>query len=383
MGPDEDSPLINGEKSPHHQLDIFWSILRTLYACVTYAAMIVLLVIWGTIAPNFSWFYSLTWAVGFVPWFAIAFLLSRYVFNKERSLLDGSRPILTQSLFASFLLAINYWGVSVANPKVPGPVQVILGQIPTAFAIIFSWLILKRKYSAQCWIGGTLVIVGSLIPMIRAFLQTEGAQYSAGYIILFIVGNLPLGFLPINYEGFHKAKGSDGKQITLEYRMLVTNFLLIFWLWLFLPLFIALDQPPVHQFSDNLNSAFGCVFIGRNSVNWDTNHCDLAGWILLATIIVAGAQLHSQVVLARGDTGAYAQIALTLAPFLADIIFPIRKLMDPFGIPSPTYWDAISAIICVVGVVLFSIYDFRDRHKYARVEDSAFIKWFLKENWGQ
>jgi subtilisin family serine protease len=100
--------------------------------------MFVLVRVWGQMMPSHSYFYSMSWAVGFIPMFIILLIFRRKYFNEQRSELDANWPMIKQSVFVAFTYAVNYWGVSTSAPHVTGPAQVIFSQVPTVAAAIFT-----------------------------------------------------------------------------------------------------------------------------------------------------------------------------------------------------------------------------------------------------
>lgn len=362
----------------------------TAYACISTAAMMVLLRVWGQVAPSHAYFYSLSWAIGFCPFFIVGFLVVRYWYRQPATRLDGWRPILAQSTYVGLMYAINYWGVSTSNPHLAGPFQAVLSQLPVLFAMIFcSWL-LKRRYPLLAWVGGVLVLVGATIPsVINANGSTE-----AKWILLFVAGNLPLGLLPVTFEAFHKVRGRDGRRITVEWRLLVTNATLAVWLLIFIPAFCGLGQPPFSEFDSNMRAAASCVFLGRGGLTGAStaDTCSHAGPVLLATVIVAAAQQHSQVLLARYKTGLFATLAITVAPFLADAIFPIKAIMGDFAVQTldasgkhnrcctevPSKWEGLGAAIALVGVVLYAYAEHTMKKKNVLFATDYRDLWFMK-----
>jgi hypothetical protein len=160
----------------------------------------------------------------------------------------------------------------------------------------------------------------------------------------------------------------------MELRMVWTNFFLVLWLLLFIPFFGLLNQPPLGSFTDNFWKATKCVFTGKGGEIED--NCKQAGWILGLTIPVAALQAHSQIVLSRDDTGLFATLALSCAPFLADLAFPFKIIMGQYVDPV-SHWDFLAAGLCLVGVLLYAVMEhFEHRDTQKEVDDSKFIKWF-------
>eukprot|EP01119_Soliformovum_irregulare_P019905 TRINITY_DN6392_c0_g1_i1.p1 TRINITY_DN6392_c0_g1~~TRINITY_DN6392_c0_g1_i1.p1 ORF type:complete len:401 (+),score=53.84 TRINITY_DN6392_c0_g1_i1:167-1204(+) len=337
--------------------------------------MMVLLRVWGMTAPNYVYFSVQFWAVGFAPFFIVALIIVKLRGSKFVAL-DGIRPIFTQSLLISALLSFNYLGVSAANPHVSGPVQVILAQIPIAFSLGFAYIVLRRVYSWQCWVGAVLVIIGTLVSLVGPMLTDKNSASTSspvGWSIVYLVGMIPMGILPIFYEGFHKARGSDGQTMTLEWRLIWTTLMLSVWLWIELPIFFALGEPTYQEFAPNMRESFLCIIMRHGGEN-----CDIALPILIALTIVASAQMHSQVILSKGATGAFGVLVLTISPFLADVVYPIKPLMGPYYIV-PSLWDLLAALVCIAGVLLFAWFDHKFSYKYPAVESSRLVQWFLRE----
>eukprot|EP00494_Astrolonche_serrata_P030555 UN30823 len=258
----------------------FIRLVRVLYACVCQTGMIILLRVWGEATPGYSFFYCMSWAIGFCPWFLLALIFVRYYLKIPKARLDSMRPVLYQSTLVSFCLAVNYLGVSTSNPHISGPAQIVLSQFPTVFALLFATIILKRNYCWQVWFGVLLIFSGALLQnLIPAVKEGEHSEAPIKWVLINIMGMLPLGFLPSCFEAFHKVRGTDEKRITIEWRMLWTNFILIFWLLAFVPLFGLLNQPPLNEFVEQNEHALQCVFQGKfheEDGRTDTTNCPLA-----------------------------------------------------------------------------------------------------------
>jgi len=297
--------------------------------------------------------------------------------------MDSLKVILKQSGIVAFLFAWNYWGVSVSNasPALPGWLEVILSLFPMPITILLSRWIYKRHYSRKVWIGFSMLFVGLVLSgLLPAYIgdnpQTSNNSTSPvvppseklKWSAIFIAGNIPLGILPLFFEGFHKATGSnDGGRVTLEYRMIWTNVLLTIWIFLLTPYFMVLDQSP------NLSYAADCVF---RKINYHPDDiCQDAGWILFTTIPIAAAQMHSQVVLSRSESGVFGSLVTTLGPFLATPIFVL--LPQPYYQPINNYvW--IGAVLCIVGIIIYAIGENESKNLWTNVnvEDSWLIRPF-------
>lgn len=156
--------------------------------------------------------------------------------------------------------------------------------------------------------------------------------------------------------------------------MLWTNVFLVLWLILFIPFFGLLNQPPLHSFTDNFWKATKCVFTGEGGEPEDD--CKRAGWILAITIPVASLQAHSQIVLSRDDTGLFATLALSCAPFLADLVFPFKQVMGKYVDPV-SHWDFLAASLCLSGVLLYAVLEHLEhRNTQREVNNSKIMQWF-------
>lgn len=351
----------------------FKKFLRIAYAMSTFTIMFVLVRAWGEMMPTHSYFYSVSWAIGFVPMFFLLFLLVRHGLKKPRCVLDSSWPMIKQSVFIAFTFAINYWGVSTSAPHVSGPVQVLISQTPILFAILFSAIIYRRNYGYG-YFGIFLVIVALVLQGLLED-KNKGNKVPWGWYLVFFLGNFPNAIWAVAFEGFHKAKSPiDNQYNTMELRMLWTNLWLVFILFFFIPLFGVLNQPSFSNFFPDFWTATVCVFTG--SGGYPNDDCKNARWILFLTIPIASLQAHSQVILSRDDTGLFAILALPLATFAADLIFPFKFFMGKY-VDTISYWDGISAIICFTGVIIFSISEYyQHRNTQKDVDESSIIKWF-------
>ena len=353
-------------------------IIRFMYCIISNATMMVLLRVWGIAAPGHSYLYSMSWAAGFTIFFLIALgvVWRGKLFGRERSQLDrNTRPMILQSLVASLMLAINYLGVSVSNPHVRGPTQVILAQIPTVLSVVVSGLILRRRYNWKVIGSAIVVIAGTIVAMVGAGVSSGSTSFA--YALLYIFGMLPLAISPTTYEMFYKMTGLDGKKITLEWRMTVTNFMLIGWLCIFIPIYMAFNEPPKDQFTGVIGHGLSCVITGRGGL--ETDDCTIARPVLLATaFLIAPMQMHSQALLSREETGLQANLALSLSPFLADVVFPFlpEKFRD-----IPSLWNILAGGICIVGVCGFVFFENRQKSSFGDINDNIFSRFFSETVW--
>lgn len=139
------------------------------------------------------------------------------------------------------------------------------------------------------------------------------------------------------------------------------------------------------EIKENLESALSCVFTGTGGLTNTTQHqsddCPVAAPVLWITLIVAAAQMHSQVLVSKNFSGARATLVLAVAPYVAYVVFPFlpahagRQYRDV-----PSYWVVIGGAVSLIGAVWFWVRDQRDMESYAKIEDSTFVKWFLKES---
>lgn len=356
------------------------AVALTAYCMFSTAAMMVLLRVWGIAAGEYAWTYSFSWSIGFVPFFGLLLLFLRFGPHHVRtppSALDNWKPVMRQSGCIAFLYAINYLGISTSTKYLSGPVQAVLSQIPLILAMLLSSWGLKRKYSRKTWLAG-LVVFASVI--IVVLVKNEASQAPIAWALLYLLGNLPLGVLPLTFEAFHKARASDGRRITPEKRLLVTNVLLAVFLVVLIPLFAALRSPSFAELDANFSASFLCIFTGKGGMYVD-NQCNIAGPVLLATIIVAAAQQHSQVLLSRHKTGMFAQMALILAPYLSDVIFPLKFVMGQFQ-ELPSEFEVIGAIVGLAGVIAYVVFEHEDRlnNNWVSLKDIEWVKWFLEES---
>jgi len=194
--------------------------------------------------------------------------------------------------------------------------------------------------------------------------------------LFFFAGSSPSIIWTVAFEGFHKIKGSDKRTNTMELRMMWTNLFLIIWLLIFIPFFFLLNQPPLAEFWSNFGRATSCVFTGSGGEPEDD--CLRAGWILLITIPIAALQAHSQIILSRDDSGLYATLALNIAPFLADLVFPFSIFMGPYVNPI-SYLDIIPAVVSFIGLLFYGYYEYKystDDEKQDRVDNNKILRWF-------
>ena len=347
-------------------------ILRLLYAIVTYDIMFIFVRVWGEAMPTHSFFYSFTWAIGFIPGFILLFLFARKVLGHKEAILDANWPMIKQSIFIGLTFAINYLGVSAASPHVQGPAQVVLSVGPIGLSGIFTALLFKRHYNLQAWFGIILIITGSVL---QVTLPGLSGSTTIGWALLFALGNLPSILWSGFFEGFHKYTHQlDNKTNTMELRMMWTNVFLVLWLLLFIPIFGALNQPPMATFWDDYAKATVCTLTG--SGGYEADKCDTAHWILFVTIPIATLQAHSQIVISRHDTGLWATLLLAVSPFLCDVVFNSQTVMGRYYEPV-SKWDGIAAAVSLVGLLLFSATEFFRQSTHEDVQNSKVIQWFM------
>lgn len=267
------------------------------YSVLSMAGMLVLLRVWGMTAPSHSFFFSFSWAVGFVPFFGVMLLVKRLWYKLPPARLDGWKPTIRQSVLVSFLLALNYFGISTSNPHVEGPAQIIISQLPLVFTMIFTRLLLHRKYDLAGYVAAGIVLFAAVADVILPQMAGESSDVSSapvGWLMMNIVGNIPLGILPVTFEVFHKVTHPvDRRPITVEWRLMITNVFVALWLLLFIPFYGALGEPPLSEFGTNIKNSLACVYTGRDSNPADD--CSIASPVLFLLVPVAALQMHSQV----------------------------------------------------------------------------------------
>lgn len=362
------------------------SALLTLYVVLTTAATMVVLRVSGRVAPNHAFFFSLSWAVGYIPVFLLLWLalfMCRRCSGKKtptanhlpaspRRISRMNRcglgtPVVRQSAYVGLLFAINFLGISTSNPHLSGPFQAVLSQIGVPLSLMFTWVLLRRKFPWNAWLGALLVFIGVILPSI---IDQSSSRGDAVWILLFILGNVPLGLLPTNMEALHRSRSQhDGSRVNVEWRMVLTNCFISLWLLVFLPFFLLLGQPDFEDFSSNMRAAFSCAFTGSGGLTGSgmSDTCHVMGPVLLGTIVVAALQQHASVVLSRQRTGVFANLAVAVAPFLADAIFPIHAIMGDYTIADgstcctedPSKWDLLGAALALVGVVIYVLAESR------------------------
>ena len=136
-------------------------------------------------------------------------------------------------------------------------------------------------------------------------------------------------------------------------------------------------QPTFANFTEDFKVATTCVVTGAGGYKAD--RCDVARWLLPASVIVGAMQLHAQVLLSKHDTGMFATLTLNIAPFLSDAVFASRSIMGSAFVYDASLLDIGAAICSSVGTVAFWFFDRRrcDRALGDNVENSRFITWAI------
>mmetsp|Transcript_10257 Transcript_10257/g.26280 ORF Transcript_10257/g.26280 Transcript_10257/m.26280 type:complete len:426 (-) Transcript_10257:285-1562(-) len=360
--------------------------LRILYSVSTFVIMFPLVRVWGQAMPTHSYFYSMSWAIGFIPSFVLLLVFVRSTGTRE-SVLDANWPMIKQSSFIGLSFYVNYFGVSAAAPHVQGAAQVIITVLPLALSVAFNWLVFRREYSFLTLAGVLMIIAASVVQI--AGPGVEG-DTSIKWAIVFLIGNLPTVLWSVYFEGFHKFTHKlDGRTNTMELRMIWTNVFLVLWLLALYPFFGLAGQPPMESFWDDFKTAAVCAVTGKGG--YPAGHrgtlgddCEVAQIIFWPTLVIAAVQAHSQIVISRHDTGLLATMILNVSPFLCDIYFYFTKHFEARYDDSLTNWDWIALGIAAVGVVIFSVNEVNREDTAETVQNSSHIQWFMSNdppNW--
>jgi hypothetical protein len=357
--------------------DRLLQIARLLYATVTMAAVVVFVRLWGQMMPTHSYYYSFTWAWGFVPYFLAIAFAKRALWKVARSEQDTWWPTVKQSALIGFTYAINYLGVSSATAYVSGPAQIVASQLPIVVSVACSTLLLKRRYPWIGYLGVLFVIAGGVIQGTEP--GSAAVPFSIKWFFIFAMGMMPSAAWTITLEGFFVVKGRDGKTCLLEERLMWSNVALVFWLFAFIPLFGALNQPPLPEFWSNFAAAWRCTTTGTGGLEGDD--CYNAHWLLWVTIAAAMLQQHAQSLVSKYDTGMLATLVVTVAPFLGDIAFASPAILGSYqAVNNPSPQDGAAASVCLIGAIFFAIAEFRrvGRNAEAEVGQSRLIRFFAR-----
>eukprot|EP00462_Mataza_sp_D1_P001784 CAMPEP_0175097464 /NCGR_PEP_ID=MMETSP0086_2-20121207/5300_1 /TAXON_ID=136419 /ORGANISM="Unknown Unknown, Strain D1" /LENGTH=415 /DNA_ID=CAMNT_0016370975 /DNA_START=42 /DNA_END=1289 /DNA_ORIENTATION=+ len=358
-------------------------VLRISYAVSTYVIMFALVRVWGQAMPTHSYYYSMSWAVGFIPVFFVLFSLVRVTGTKE-TMLDAPWPMLKQSVFIGFTFFINYLGVSTSAPHVTGAAQVIITVLPLGLAVLYNWLVFSRKYNWKTVLGVVIIITASVVQLVGPGVK---GSTDIGWALIFLCGNLPSVLWSVYFEGFHKfTHHLDNKTNTMELRMIWTNVFLVAWLLAFHWVFGLLGQPPMDVFWQDFQRALSCSFTGKGGYpelevdDGTGDDCATAQVIFFPTLVLAALQAHAQIVISRHDTGLLATMILNVAPFLCDIYFFNTSHFPARYNDPPTIWNWIAFPIALVGVIVFSLKELNRPDSKESVNQSRHIQWFMRNN---
>lgn len=266
-------------------------------------------------------------------------------------------------MIIGFLIGVNYMFISTSNPHVGGPLQCVLQQIPLIFTVIFSALLLYKRYHLWAWLGALLVAIGSALAVFLPYITgqhhaADNVPTASWWTLAYAVGSMTMALVGPAMEVFLRPVGAHESRPPSSEPMLLmfSNMWLVVWLLLFSPFFFLLNQPPFAHVISNMKAAALCVFTGSGGLPSD--NCSIAGFVIGGFVVVASLQLHAQAIVSSADSAAWAMVLMALAPFAADGIFAMRPLMGSYY-ESASLFELVGLAVCLVGTVVFVIFENR------------------------
>eukprot|EP01095_Lingulamoeba_sp_RSL-Kostka_P000252 TRINITY_DN10386_c0_g1_i1.p1 TRINITY_DN10386_c0_g1~~TRINITY_DN10386_c0_g1_i1.p1 ORF type:complete len:540 (-),score=147.62 TRINITY_DN10386_c0_g1_i1:202-1821(-) len=356
-----------------------WQLLLYCIFAVIFTVMTtVYLFLTGQHMPDFPFFIFWSGAVSFTPFFFVTLAYSWFI-KKEIGKLEFSVPQYKLFVIGMFT-ALNGVCIIYANPHVPGILQAILG--PTVVTIplgmIFSFLILKKKYHPTQLISVLIILIGLAIALYpQLFSGTDSSSSEEGsnpvgttesgnvlinilWDFLFFFGSVPLVLYYI-YE----------EKALIQYENLNLNWI-IYWANLYQIITIIFLFPTdaipgfgttdfSHLFSHQYY-AFQCA-LGYDVPTDVCSDCNCSGATLSYILFVIGYVGNTFCALGviKYGNATFSLIVQAIVLPTSEFAFSWKFLMGPY-VETLNWQNYVSLLVLLVGVVLFRVND-SSRHK--------------------
>eukprot|EP00698_Gefionella_okellyi_P004835 TRINITY_DN14475_c0_g1_i1.p1 TRINITY_DN14475_c0_g1~~TRINITY_DN14475_c0_g1_i1.p1 ORF type:complete len:424 (-),score=73.14 TRINITY_DN14475_c0_g1_i1:307-1578(-) len=317
------------------------------------ASMIVLLVLYGKTMPLHPMLMVLCIGIsGPIIFFPVAIIRNFRDLGALRRGLNRQFYHPKRSALIAFLFMAITTLVTFANPNVPGIMQSILVEGVVPFSILFSWMLLGRRFSWVHFVGAGLVLVGTFLPVVVQIKALSGYG-SPLWCVVFFCGQAMTPLSSILQERFVKfayrpnicdSEGtppSTPSSIQVDSTVLIEkhrpDFALdIAWgigwinLWqavMTIVLCVIYYASGYGQMWE-LKVGVVCLFTGESPFPSDNCKYGLIFLLLnLTAVNMAGFMLPH---VCRSDTAVFSTLITTIAPLLAVIIFSVPQIMGPY-----------------------------------------------------
>ncbi len=333
---------------------------------LSYGFMIVFLRLYGQMMPDSVWFLLVWLALLTMAFCLVIFWLyeadGMTVEDYKRVFWSEKRGVLTPFLVLGALSAVNYILVAVANPHVPGLLQVIASCLQLPIVVLANSLINgqamynPRESAVQqttAWVLITLLFVGAIL-----LLGTGGGQdvtgAELGWFIMYLASTIPLPVMSVVFQGVLTTSAQADMAIYRKPSLLVA--MLNFWLLVFLVLFLWID-PLISGYSIRFSTAqsMACV-VGR--------HSELPGYVcgpafacLTMLTFCVIFNFYAGIKVVSFEDANFAIIIQQLGPVIAAFAFASAPFMGQFYTDDSANWQAyLSFVLALLAFLLYKLF---------------------------
>jgi len=331
-------------------------------------SMIVLVVIFGDVFPNYAYAFAVALSMWGTIFFYLIFVIYYRRFNPFLPLQTPHRKevqqiLLKQSIINGFAWSMNYVMALLANPKVSGLYQVVLSETSLIMICLASLTLLGNRYHLGQWLCFGAVMVGGILPIFGGGDDDSAGKDQPWWLLIFMLGAWAVGIANILTENVmrnvHCFTGPDNT----EKLQLISSSQFLCLSQLFSVMFVfALIWVPIaaqgSMWSTHFLDGMGCLCAGRCPASqtgekylgyeglavfamWSSSTCSL-----VSALIAAAIQRKQDVV--------YVTVAYTLGPVVSFVILMLKFLMGDFY-QAPTLIKVVANILTLGGGVLYKV----------------------------
>jgi len=343
-----------------HSLDCI-NALGSLGIFLANGIMTVLMVVFGGVFCDYSYAFSLSLSIYGAVFFYVLFVIQHRRWNPLVPLHAYRRKevlgVLHRQGFCTGLSwCVNYTLLLLANPSVPGLLQLVLNSSGLVVVVLLSMLFLGNRYSSAQWLCVAAVTAGGLL----AALDATGSDGQVIWALLYALGAWSIGLANLLTENVMRNVHRQCGCIEEEREPLISVVQFLFVVKLYgipgtLALFWIARAAQGPAWSRHLLGGLRCVWAGDCAgaacLGGDSEAAGLlAMWIastlsFVTVLVAAGVQ--------RRRDAVYVGVAHALAPVLSMVVLMQRGIMGRFY-TQPHASQILSNVVTLVGGVAYT-----------------------------
>lgn len=299
--------------------------------------------------PNYTVFLNMVLVVSCSVLFCVCLVVFRVPFP--------NRELLAWFVLISLFDTVAFMAVLIASSYVSAPVSALLMQGVIPASMIFSYILLSRKFKWQHYTGALFILGAIAVTVIFptevdhiGIPTTQSDAFWWGFV--HVAANIPSSLASVCKEitlGHHDPKRRANLHALNAY---VAMFQIVFSLMLS-PLSYYFTQMKYHEdketFTDNFYHGFRCLFMGINQFAED--ECSRA-WIYVSLHVLATTVVNilALMVIFHGSAVIFfvsSASTIPLTHLISMASFMGRLKVEPNGM------DVLAICLCIMGLVIY------------------------------